>query len=138
VVSFTPLPLYHRERDLGTHWIGVLMDPRAGLDDLEKRKFLTLPGLELRTLSRPARSRSLYRLRYPRSSLPKYENYLVFMEINLGKGNMWDIPVLIHFCYISVVTFCRFETRQETISHCYCAAQTPHIALVKNTVPCTN
>jgi hypothetical protein len=24
------------------------MDPRAGLDDLEKRKFLTLPALELR------------------------------------------------------------------------------------------
>jgi hypothetical protein len=24
------------------------MGPRAGLDDLEKRKFLTLPGLELR------------------------------------------------------------------------------------------
>jgi hypothetical protein len=23
------------------------VDPRAGLDDLEKRKFLTLPGLEL-------------------------------------------------------------------------------------------
>jgi hypothetical protein len=31
------------------------VDPRAGLDSLEKRKFLTLPGLELR----PARS-SLY------------------------------------------------------------------------------
>jgi hypothetical protein len=27
------------------------MDPRAGLDDVEKRKFLTLPGLELRTLA---------------------------------------------------------------------------------------
>jgi hypothetical protein len=24
------------------------VDPRAGLDDVEKRKFLTLPGLELR------------------------------------------------------------------------------------------
>jgi hypothetical protein len=38
---------------------------RAGLDDVEKRKFLTLPGLELRPLVRPARSQSLYRLRYP-------------------------------------------------------------------------
>jgi hypothetical protein len=43
------------------------MDPRAGVDDVEKRKFLALPGLELRTLCRPARSQSLYRLRYPRS-----------------------------------------------------------------------
>jgi hypothetical protein len=35
---------------------------RAGLDDVEKRKFLTLPGLELRPLGRPARSQSLSRL----------------------------------------------------------------------------
>jgi hypothetical protein len=40
------------------------MDPRAGLDDVEKREFLTLPGLELRPIGRPARSQSLYRLRY--------------------------------------------------------------------------
>jgi hypothetical protein len=38
--------------------------PRAGLDDVEKRKILTLPGLKLRLLRRPARSQSLYRLRY--------------------------------------------------------------------------
>jgi hypothetical protein len=38
--------------------------PRAGLDDVEKRKFFTLLGLELRPLGRPARSQSLYRLRY--------------------------------------------------------------------------
>jgi hypothetical protein len=38
--------------------------PRAGLDDLDKRKFLTLPGLELRPISRPAGSESLYRLSY--------------------------------------------------------------------------
>jgi hypothetical protein len=40
------------------------VDPRAGLDDLEKRKFLTLPGLELQPLSRPACSQTLYRLLY--------------------------------------------------------------------------
>jgi hypothetical protein len=38
---------------------------RAGLDDMEKRKFMTFPGLELRPLSCPARSQTLYRLRYP-------------------------------------------------------------------------
>jgi hypothetical protein len=32
------------------------VDLRAGLDNLERRKFLTLPGLELRPLVRPARS----------------------------------------------------------------------------------
>jgi hypothetical protein len=39
------------ERAPGTHWIGGWFDPRAGLDDSEKRKFLTLPGLELQPLS---------------------------------------------------------------------------------------
>jgi hypothetical protein len=32
------------------------VDPRTALDDVEKRKCLTLPGFELRPLSRPARS----------------------------------------------------------------------------------
>jgi hypothetical protein len=36
---------------------------RARLDAVEKRQFLTLTGLDLRPLSRPARSQSLYRLR---------------------------------------------------------------------------
>jgi hypothetical protein len=31
----------------GTHFIGSWVDPRAGLDDMEKLKCLTLPGLEL-------------------------------------------------------------------------------------------
>jgi hypothetical protein len=35
------------------------------MDDMEKRKFLTLPDLELQLLGRPARSQSLYRLSYP-------------------------------------------------------------------------
>jgi hypothetical protein len=41
------------------------MDPTAGLDDMQKWNFLTLPRLELRPISSPARSQSLYRLRYP-------------------------------------------------------------------------
>jgi hypothetical protein len=36
------------ERVPGTHWIGGWVGPRAGLDDAEKRKFLTLTELELR------------------------------------------------------------------------------------------
>jgi hypothetical protein len=55
------------ERAPGNRWIGGWVDPRAGLDDMENRKFSTLPGLELRTLGRPARSLLLYRLHYPDS-----------------------------------------------------------------------
>jgi hypothetical protein len=36
------------------------------MNDLEMRKVLALPGLELRPLGSPARSQSLYRLRYIR------------------------------------------------------------------------
>jgi hypothetical protein len=63
---------YPGERAPGTtHWIGGWVDPTAGLDDVEKGKFLTLPGLELRPLGHPARSQSLYRLTYPGSLLYK-------------------------------------------------------------------
>jgi hypothetical protein len=44
-----------RERTPDTHWIGGWVDPKAGLDIVEKRKFLTLPKIELRILCRPAR-----------------------------------------------------------------------------------
>jgi hypothetical protein len=61
------LPPPPRERAPGTHWTWGWVGPRAGLDEVEKRKFLNLPGLELRLRGRPARSQSLYRLRYPGS-----------------------------------------------------------------------
>jgi hypothetical protein len=41
---------------IGTHWIRGWVGPSAGLSDVENRKFLTLPGLELRPFGRPARS----------------------------------------------------------------------------------
>jgi hypothetical protein len=52
-----------------THWIRGWLDLRAGLDDMEKWKFLVPPGLQLRPLGRQASSQSLYRLRYPGSEM---------------------------------------------------------------------
>jgi hypothetical protein len=52
--------------------------PRAGLDDLEKRKFLPPPGLELRSLGRPARRKSLYRLRYPGSYIGEIASKIIY------------------------------------------------------------
>jgi hypothetical protein len=43
-----------------THWIGAWVGPRASLDNVDKRKFLILHGLELQLLGCPARSQSLY------------------------------------------------------------------------------
>jgi hypothetical protein len=48
VVSFKPQLLYTRgKKATGTHWIGGWVDLRAGLDDVEKRKFLTLTGFQI-------------------------------------------------------------------------------------------
>jgi hypothetical protein len=44
------------ERAPGTHCIGGWVGPGAGLDDVEKKKFLTLSGLELQRFGRPAPS----------------------------------------------------------------------------------
>jgi hypothetical protein len=45
----------------GTRWTGGWMSLKAGLDEVEKRKFLTLPGLNLRPLGLPAYSQALSR-----------------------------------------------------------------------------
>jgi hypothetical protein len=69
-------------RALGIHSIGGLVDTRAGLDDVEKRKILPLPGLEFQSLGLPARSQSLYRLNYPGS----FNGYIV---------DMWKMKLLL-------------------------------------------
>jgi hypothetical protein len=55
------------ERAPRTYWIGGSVGPRASLDDVEKTKFLTLPGLKLQPLGCLARSQLLYQLYYPGS-----------------------------------------------------------------------
>jgi hypothetical protein len=52
------------ERALCILWTGGWLVTRDGLDYVEMRKFLTLPGLELQLHRNPARSQSLYRLHY--------------------------------------------------------------------------
>jgi hypothetical protein len=44
------------ERAPDTHWIGGWVGPRTGLEDADKRKFLSQQGVELRSLGRPARN----------------------------------------------------------------------------------
>jgi hypothetical protein len=39
VVNFTPWQLCPRRKSPGTHWIGGWVDPKPGLDDMEKTKF---------------------------------------------------------------------------------------------------
>jgi hypothetical protein len=69
------------------------VDPKAGLDDVEKKKFLTLPGLELRPLPHSARSQSLYRLRYPRSNkgLSSHNNnIIIYFSPRSRSSRRWE------------------------------------------------
>lgn len=52
------------EKAAGTHWVRDWVGPRSGLDEVENRKFLALPGLELRPFGSPASRQSQCRLRY--------------------------------------------------------------------------
>jgi hypothetical protein len=81
---FTP-----EEEAPGIHWIGGWVDPRADLDNVENRKFLTLPELELRPLGRPARSQSLCRLRHPGSYLGTDGRILLVLNWILNKCGFW-------------------------------------------------
>jgi hypothetical protein len=55
--SFTPT-----EKAPGTHWRGV--GPRTSLEEAEKRKLLTLPGLKLLLFGRSTRSQSIYNIQH--------------------------------------------------------------------------
>jgi hypothetical protein len=67
---FTP-----EERAPGTHRIGGWVGPRACLDDVEKRKFLTMPELELLLLYvQPVASR------YTNCAIPALYN-IEFLDI---------------------------------------------------------
>jgi hypothetical protein len=84
VVSFTLRPLFPR----------YPLDRRLGLNDTEKIKFLILPGHELRSLGRPARDQSLYRLPYP-GSLERLVICSRFQSLNPGpqdtKPECWPL-----------------------------------------------
>jgi hypothetical protein len=77
-------PLYPREKIPRIYWIGGWVDTEPVWTT--RRTFLILLGLELRPLGRPARSQSLYRLRYPGS-------YIGFYKV-LKLLNHWKFPFL--------------------------------------------
>jgi hypothetical protein len=59
------------------------------MDDVERRKFLTLPGLEIRPLGRPVRSDSLYKLRYPGSF-----RYLIMLYFKIKQYELVNISFI--------------------------------------------
>jgi hypothetical protein len=70
VVSFTPWLFDPREIDCNTLWIGGWVEPRVGLDAIEKRKNLPLPGTE----PRPSNPLITVTLKKNRTLLNQYED----------------------------------------------------------------
>jgi hypothetical protein len=62
------------ERGPDSHWIGGRVGPRADLEAVEKRKFLTLPGLKLRPLGSPASCYTDYAILAPFKPQGKLKN----------------------------------------------------------------
>jgi hypothetical protein len=71
------------ERDPGTHWIGNWVDPIAGLNDVEKLQFLTLPELKLRSFGRPAYRYLIPIYKFSRNIFVQMNIYRVTLEIHV-------------------------------------------------------
>jgi hypothetical protein len=104
------------------------VNPRAGLDDVEKRKFLTLQGLEVRPLCHPTRSQSLYRLSYPGS------NFTVCTTNNLSPF-LFDGTQNLLPCLQGPVTSLRPKHPDEFGSHLHTFFRNIHFTTIHPSTP---
>jgi hypothetical protein len=74
-------PEKERPVPTGIHWLGGCVCQRTGMNDMEKWKFLSLPGIELWSVDRTTRRQSLYRMHYSRSSLKVHISEFIIVQI---------------------------------------------------------
>jgi hypothetical protein len=86
-VSFTVLQLTSEKGPPCTHWVGGWVSPRTGLHNMEKWKFLTLPGHEYQSVASrytncPNNTLSPYyeTPRYELSSRPSFLSVQIFFQ----------------------------------------------------------
>jgi hypothetical protein len=92
--------------------------PRAALDDVEKRKFLTLPGLELQPVGRPASSKSLCPLSIPAPN--KEVNYYHHHHRHRRRRHCLDVINYLVLCSVCVcVCVSRSFLSCKWLSACY-------------------
>jgi hypothetical protein len=89
-VCFTPGPLYPRGNSPRYRLDTRLGGPQTGLDAGEKKKFLPLPGFELRPLGRPGRSQFLYR--------PLLNTTCMYVYVHLASAWTIERILLCKFC----------------------------------------
>jgi hypothetical protein len=106
VVSFTSRLLYPRGNSRRYPLDGLNgWAPEPICDDVERRKILPVPRLDLRRHGRPVRSQSLYQLRYPGSCIPSWainEWNLTKVFLRFLNHVVWKILVvwkLFSFCW---------------------------------------
>jgi len=104
-VNATPRPLYPRERS-GTHCIGGWVGPRTVLDGCGKSR-----PTEIRSPDSPARSESLYQLRYS-GPLYTYTQYFILT------GNFaYDLRTALQVHYPSVLLVIVVASNKQSLSN---------------------
>jgi hypothetical protein len=89
---------YPRGKNPGTHWIRSWVGLRSGVDT--RGKILSLPGIELRPLGRPARSQTLYWQSYRPPGPDFSSSYLVWVMHQPGVAcNSLSQPIR-NCCYM--------------------------------------
>jgi hypothetical protein len=89
-----PCRFIPRERSPRTYWIGGWVGPKVGLDAVEKKKNLTLAGIE----SGPS-SPSLYRPSYPDSGTRSAANLTNQNVYNSGTHNVASNGNILYFYF---------------------------------------
>jgi hypothetical protein len=93
------------------------MSPRAGLDDVEKRKISPPPGLELRPLGRPTLSHSLYRLSYPGSQKTVNPAYSYIYRYCTSNSLVSGVVKITHGPYdLPLCLVCRDELKMSAVT----------------------
>jgi hypothetical protein len=116
VVSFTPRPLYPRRKSPRHPLDRRFGGPQSRSGRLGKWKCLTLPGLELRTLCRPARSQSLYRLRYHGSLWHFINEYFIIIKLR----PLVQIDINFVYFLVSCAQTHRKKLTKLSITNFYC------------------
>jgi hypothetical protein len=85
-----PAALPPGKEPTGTHWIESWMDPRTGLDDVERRKILPLPGLEIQPVASP----------YTACAIPAPKFNIIYTYTHTNDAKQIVLMLLLH-CLLS-------------------------------------
>jgi hypothetical protein len=136
VFSVTPWPRFSPgERNLGTHCTGGWVGHRAGLDTEAGVKILShLPGIELRSPGRSARSQTLYCLSYLGHRILECMNLIVhalYVSIMPTRRNNF---AFLCFTFGHVLLICILKWRWEIVDWNHTAQDRVHWRALVNTL----